>query len=435
MAKSLLANPRHPKLNNAGKGSTRYGRKALIDYLEKAELWQEALETAQSPWLEKLSKPEDDLSRLRLIAVAQFNLGQQVELRKTIDLIESQLTKEKADQKTAKEKAVEKATEEKKNEKEIKSAEKKAHDQFQKNISKFENTVTELRGYLAAMNGDFKTAKEALSKRPSNQTPMLRHLAYGDHEKAAEIAKKQIEKMNKEAIPLAQAIHTLYHAKNSEEDDAAWKAGFEELRGFSSEIEIASPVFARLAPIAKELGYPDDWRQPHQPADDLLARPNLDELGPLHWTPPAAPGFSLPDQLSKPVSLADYRGKPVILIFYLGAGCLHCTEQLTAMADRYADFEKAGLPILAISTDDVTNLKDSQDNYSKGDIPFPIVSDFQKNVFKQYTAHDDFENQPLHGTFVLDEKGRMLWSDISADPFMEIDFLIEEATRLVKLHR
>ncbi|MDB4384375.1 peroxiredoxin family protein, partial [Akkermansiaceae bacterium] len=148
-----------------------------------------------------------------------------------------------------------------------------------------------------------------------------------------------------------------------------------------------------------------------------------------------APGFSLPDQHQKNVSLAEYRGKPVILVFYLGAGCLHCTEQLTAMADRYSDFEKAGLPILAISTDNVANLKDSQDNYTKGDIPFPIVSDAAKNIFKQYTAHDDFEDQPLHGTFVLDGKGRMLWSDISADPFMDIDFLIKESKRLLSLHQ
>lgn len=432
MAKSLLGNPRHPKLNNPGRGSARYGRLALIDYLEKGELWQEALETANSPWLEVLSKPEDDLSRLRLIGVAQSNLGQQVELRKTIEEIESHQAKVKADQEQAKKKAREKAETEKKNEKEIKSAEKKAHDQFQKNVRKFENVVGELKGYLAAMNGDFKTATEALSKRPSQQIPVLRYLAYGDHEKAAEIARKQIEKKDKQTLLLAKAIHALYHAKK---DDPAWKTGFEDLRNDGSEVEIDSPVFARLAPIAKELGYPADWRIAHAPAGDLLPRPPLDDLGPLHWTPPSAPGFSLPDQHSKPHSLAEFRGKPLVLVFYLGAGCLHCTEQLTAMADRYADFEKAGLPILAISTDDVSSLKDSQDNYSKGDIPFPIVSDSAKEVFKQYTAHDDFENQPLHGTFVLDGKGRMLWSDISADPFMDIDFLIKESKRLLSLHQ
>ena len=107
------------------------------------------------------------------------------------------------------------------------------------------------------MNGDFKTAKEALSKRPSQQSPVLRHLAYGDHEKAAELSKAQIDKKDKQTIVLAKAIHALYHAKK---DDAAWKVGFEDLRKFGSEVDLESPVFARLAPIAKELGYPADWR-------------------------------------------------------------------------------------------------------------------------------------------------------------------------------
>ncbi len=432
MAKSLLANPRHPKLNTYKKGSVRYGRKALLDALEKSELWQEALHTAHSPWLEKLDKPADDLSRLRLIAVAHSNLGQKDELKKIIGEIDSHLTKVKTDQTTAEKKARAKAVKEKKKEKEIKSAEKKAFAQHQKTVKKFDNTLIELRGYLHALNGDFETATKALAQRPSQFSSMLRQLAYGNHDKAAETARKQIEKKNKETAPLATAIHTLYHAKN---DDPAWQAGFADLRTFSSQIEMTSPIFARLAPIAAELGYPQDWRLPHTPAADLLPRPELDSLGPLHWTPPAAPDFTLPDQNQTPISLANYRGQPLILVFYLGAGCLHCTEQLTAMADRYPDFEKAALPILAISTDDIANLKDSQDNYSKGKIPFPIVSDFKKEIFKKYTAHDDFEDQPLHGTFVLDPQGRILWSDISADPFMEIDFLIKESKRLLSIYQ
>lgn len=431
MAKSLLANPRHPQLNTASKGSSRYGRKALITFLEQFELWQQAIDYAHSPWLEKLPKDEDDLSRLRLIAVAHSNLGQQAKLLGSIEHLASLLEKEKQAQHEAEKQARDQATEEKKDEKEIEAQAKKARDQHNGKIKKLENTLAELRGYLAAMNGDFKTANEALSKRPGQWNPMLRQLAYGDHEKAAQSALKQIEKNDKQVVALAQAIHVLYHADKNNE---AWKKGFEELRTISSEIEIDSPIFARLMPIAKELGYPHDWRLKHQPASDLLPRPELSELGPLHWSPPTAPSFTLPNQHQEAISLESYRGKPLILVFYLGAGCLHCTEQLTTMADRYEDFKKAGLPILAISTDDVSDLKKSQDNYEKGTIPFPIVSDSQKSIFKQFTAHDDFEDQPLHGTFVIDPKGRILWSDISADPFMEIDFLITEATRLLQLH-
>ncbi len=432
MAKSLLSNPRHPKLNNDdSKSSSRYGRKALIDLLEKSELWNEAITIAESSWLGPHLKPESDLSRLRLKGVAFANLGQQVELREIIETIETFITQEKSKEQNALKKAQEKATKEKKKPEEITKIEKKAKAPFQKRIKKLKKVCEELEGYLAGLNGNFELAIKALGKRPSHHSPLLRQLAYGAHEKAAETARKIIEKEKKETVSLAQAIHTLYHAKH---DDDLWKKGFKNLRQFSSDIELTSPVFARLAPIAKELNFPNDWRLPKQSPSEVPTEKPLDQLGPLHWSPPSAPTFFLPDQTGKMISLESYRGKPMILIFYLGAGCLHCTEQLTAMADRYEDFKKAGFPILAISTDDVANLKKSQENYTKGIIPFPIVSDAPKTFFKKYTAHDDFEDQPLHGTFILNDHGKILWSDVSADPFMEIDFLIKEGKRLLSLH-
>ncbi len=432
MAKSLLKNPRHPKLNNPSKGSARYGRQALLNTLEQAELWQEALDTAHSPWLEKLPKPQDDLSRLRLIGLAQYHLDKKTALKETTLTILKQLQQAKKDRNTEKEKAGKRAREEKKTDAEIKKAEKNALKKSKRTIKKFARTLAELRGYLAAMNQQFEQATEALKKRPEHLSPMRYQLAYGEQQKAAQSAKKEIKKNNKEALPLAKAIHTLYHA---EKKDPAWEKAFQDLRAISSEIELTSPVFARLSPIAQELGYPKDWRLPHTPATDLLPRPSLNALGPLHWTPPPAPEFSLPDQTQINISLSDFRGKPLILIFYLGAGCLHCTEQLTAIAERHPELVNAQLPVLAISTDTVKDLKKSQENYTKGKIPFPLISDAPKEIFKKYTAHDDFEDQPLHGTFLIDHQGRILWSDISADPFMDIDFLIKESKRLLTLHK
>ncbi|NRA48184.1 MAG: peroxiredoxin family protein, partial [Phaeodactylibacter sp.] len=286
-------------------------------------------------------------------------------------------------------------------------------------------------GYLAFMNGDVEKAKKAMLKNTPGHLRMMYQFKYEDFKEAESAARKQIDKKDKQTLPLAQAIYVLHQIKK---DDPAVRKGFEELRSISSEIELESPIFARLAPIAKHLGYPKDWRLPYEMPKDIKSYADQDKLGPLHWTPAAAPSFALFDQHRKQISLEQYKGKPCILVFYLGAGCLHCTEQLTAMADQYEDFKKAGLPILAISTDDVSKLKKSQDNYSKGDIPFPIVSNAKKDMFKKYTAYDDFEDQPLHGTFVLNAKGSILWSDISADPFMELDFLIKEANRLIALH-
>ena len=148
-------------------------------------------------------------------------------------------------------------------------------------------------------------------------------------------------------------------------------------------------------------------------------------------SPSPAPDFSLKDGEGKTVSLRSYRGKPVLVIFYLGFACLHCAEQLQAFGPRHDDFEKAGISILAISTDDAKGLEKSIKNYDKGDIPFPLVSDPSLTVFKKYRVHDDFENQPLHGTFLIDGEGRDLWHDVSYDPFMDVDFVLEESARLL----
>ena len=54
-------------------------------------------------------------------------------------------------------------------------------------------------------------------------------------------------------------------------------------------------------------------------------------------------------------------------------------------------------------------------------------------MFKRYRAHDDFEKQPLHGTFLVSPQGRIVWQDISYEPFVKTDFLVAEARRLLGL--
>jgi peroxiredoxin len=130
-------------------------------------------------------------------------------------------------------------------------------------------------------------------------------------------------------------------------------------------------------------------------------------------------------------------GAPLILIHYLGHSCLHCAEQLNALADRIEDFENAGLDVVAISTDSESELEKSQANYAAegGTFPFALYADPDCRSFRAYGAYDEFEKQALHGTYLIDPTGRLLWFDISADPFMDFDFLLKESKRLLKLHR
>ena len=131
-------------------------------------------------------------------------------------------------------------------------------------------------------------------------------------------------------------------------------------------------------------------------------------------------------------SIKEFNGKPTIVVFYLGHGCLACAEQLQKIIDNHDKFTAAGFDILAISSDDDENLKQSITHFD-GKLPFTIVNDPELEVFKEYRVHDDFEEQPLHGTFIIDGDGLVRWQDISYEPFMDTDFLLTEAARLMNI--
>ena len=136
------------------------------------------------------------------------------------------------------------------------------------------------------------------------------------------------------------------------------------------------------------------------------------------------------------IASGDLRGRPLILIFYLGHSCLHCAEQLNAFAAKAEVFKNAGFGMLAISTDAVADLKKSQEKYAAdgAEFPFPLVADPDLRVFREWNAYDDFEKESIHGTFVLDPAGRILWQDLGADPFTDTDFVLQEAQRLLSIH-
>jgi peroxiredoxin len=159
----------------------------------------------------------------------------------------------------------------------------------------------------------------------------------------------------------------------------------------------------------------------------------LGSLGPRFWTPPRAPDWTLPRSDGKPVALASYRGKPVIVIFYLGYGCVHCLEQLAAFAPAAKQFAAAGISLVAVSTDAVAGLAQTVDTATRAELPFPIVSDQSLATFKKYRAFDGFENIPLHGTFLIDGQGLIRWHDVSYEPFKDVGALLAEAKRLLRV--
>ena len=97
----------------------------------------------------------------------------------------------------------------------------------------------------------------------------------------------------------------------------------------------------------------------------------------------SAPDWSLPDASGKAVSLNQYKGRPLVLIFYEGSGCLRCATQLNAFAQNAREFADTGTTLVAIGTDSPEELRKSLAGYhDEGGFAFPLLSDARLDVFK-----------------------------------------------------
>lgn len=150
-------------------------------------------------------------------------------------------------------------------------------------------------------------------------------------------------------------------------------------------------------------------------------------LGPLNWEPFAAPSLECTDPDGKPVRLEDFRGKNIILVFYLGEECVHCVEQLVAINGRAADWEAENAVVLAVSSATAEKNKASA---KLGALAIRLLSDREHENARRFTSYDDFEEMELHSTILVDAKGRVHWKRTGGDPFTDLDFLQQSLQRM-----
>ncbi len=80
------------------------------------------------------------------------------------------------------------------------------------------------------------------------------------------------------------------------------------------------------------------------------------------------------------------------------------------------------------------DLAQSLQSFSEsGEFSIRLLANQALDVFRLYRAYDDFEDRPLHGTFLIDGKGLVRWQDISHEPFTDAQFLLDESKRLLSL--
>ena len=136
-----------------------------------------------------------------------------------------------------------------------------------------------------------------------------------------------------------------------------------------------------------------------------------------------APDFTLPGTGGRNYSLADYAGRPVVVVFYPGDDTAVCTKQLTSYSNELSAFENVGAQVLAISAQDI----ESHEKFAaKHGFGFPLLADTDKEVATKYGTVGPL-GFPRRSVFVVDGAGVIRYAHraIAGLTFRPVSELVE----------
>lgn len=127
-----------------------------------------------------------------------------------------------------------------------------------------------------------------------------------------------------------------------------------------------------------------------------------------------APNFTLTSDEKKSVSLSDYQGKNVVVLFFPLAFTGVCTTELCTMRDDIATYQNLDAEILAISVDSPFTLEQFK---IQQNLNFPLLSDFNAEASADYGAlYNDFvlgmKNVSKRSAFVVDKEGTIQYAEV-----------------------
>jgi peroxiredoxin len=125
-----------------------------------------------------------------------------------------------------------------------------------------------------------------------------------------------------------------------------------------------------------------------------------------------APDFTLSSAPDRTVSLADFRGRPVILAFYPADWSPVCGDQMALYNEVLPEFERYHAQLLGISVDGAwCHAAFARDRR----LHFPLLADFEPKgaVARRYGAYRQGDGFSERALFVIDGDGVVRWSDVS----------------------
>ena len=123
-----------------------------------------------------------------------------------------------------------------------------------------------------------------------------------------------------------------------------------------------------------------------------------------------APKFQSLDEAGNSISLADYKGKKLVLFFYPKASTPGCTLEACNLSENYSRFTSLGYDVLGVSADSAKRQSNFKEKYG---FPYPLLADEDKSVINAFGVWGSkkFMGKVYDGihrtTFVIDENGQI----------------------------
>jgi peroxiredoxin len=482
VARNLVEQPRDPQKNgkNDGGSSQRSGRERWMEVMLRYELWDDLIEATTSEALDWSDIPQEQKERAYSLGLAYAAKGDAAKLDEQIAALKEMTEDPKKEEKPAGAKKEEKAIEPRKDEKpaeakkdekpnESKKEEKPAEAKDDAKVSEPKkeekpaepkadekanpgssprgdkkpkrakapgaaNALAELEGHKKLLEDQTGAAFALFAKASSMRPESLAraYLATKQFEKAESTAKSAVDKNPNQFPPLAAYVEVLHGIGKLKEAREAYR----KLEALGRQADPDLPITQRLAAIVASWKADGSWSPPapEQSTDEAtLHRLELSTLGPLGWVPYPAESFTLTDTDGTAWNLRDHAGRNVVVLFFLGGKCAHCMQQLQLFSKEVPALASLNTDVVAIGTDDAAATKALKVNADGVAFAMPLLADPEKRGFKAYRAFDDFEDQPLHGTFLIDARGAVRFHRIAAEPFLDVDFVKSEAARVNRL--
>jgi alkyl hydroperoxide reductase subunit AhpC len=120
-----------------------------------------------------------------------------------------------------------------------------------------------------------------------------------------------------------------------------------------------------------------------------------------------------PENAFKEISLDDYKGKWVVLFFYPLDFTFVCPTEIQEFGKNYDEFKKLNCEVVSCSTDSqFSHLAWRSSHPGLKDLPFPMLSDFTREIARNYQILKEETGYALRGLYIIDPNGDLQYTVI-----------------------